>query len=223
MNFSYFFIQRPIFAAVISMMIFIAGALAVWELPITEYPEVVPPTVVVTASYPGANPKTIADTVASPLEQAINGVEDMIYMSSQATSDGRMSLTVTFAIGTDPDDAQVLVQNRVARALARLPQEVQRIGVITKKSSPNLTMVVHLISPDDRYDMLYLSNYAMLNVKDELAKIEGVGDAALFGAGEYSMRVWLDPAKVAALNLNPSDIVGALREQNQQAAAGTLG
>ncbi|MBL4796729.1 MAG: multidrug efflux RND transporter permease subunit, partial [Oleispira sp.] len=223
MNFSYFFIQRPIFAAVISMMIFIAGALAVWELPITEYPEVVPPTVVVTASYPGANPKTIADTVASPLEQAINGVEDMIYMSSQATSDGRMSLTVTFAIGTDPDDAQVLVQNRVARALARLPQEVQRIGVITKKSSPNLTMVVHLISPDDRYDMLYLSNYAMLNVKDELAKIEGVGDAALFGAGEYSMRVWLDPAKVAALNLNPSDIVAALREQNQQAAAGSLG
>ena len=205
------------------MMIFIAGALAVWELPITEYPEVVPPTVVVTASYPGANPKTIADTVASPLEQAINGVEDMIYMSSQATSDGRMSLTVTFAIGTDPDDAQVLVQNRVARALARLPQEVQRIGVITKKSSPNLTMVVHLISPDDRYDMLYLSNYAMLNVKDELAKIEGVGDAALFGAGEYSMRVWLDPAKVAALNLNPSDIVAALREQNQQAAAGSLG
>ncbi|MEH6447414.1 MAG: multidrug efflux RND transporter permease subunit [Oleispira sp.] len=223
MNFSYFFIQRPIFAAVISMMIFIAGALAVWELPITEYPEVVPPTVVVTASYPGANPKIIADTVASPLEQAINGVEDMIYMSSQATSDGGMSLTVTFAIGTDPDDAQVLVQNRVARALARLPQEVQRIGVITKKSSPNLTMVVHLTSPDDRYDMLYLSNYAMLNVKDELAKIEGVGDAALFGAGEYSMRVWLDPAKVAALNLNPGDIVGALREQNQQAAAGTLG
>jgi multidrug efflux pump len=223
MNFSYFFIQRPIFAAVISMIIFIAGALAVWELPITEYPEVVPPTVVVTASYPGANPKIIADTVASPLEQAINGVEDMIYMSSQATSDGGMSLTVTFAIGTDPDDAQVLVQNRVARALARLPQEVQRIGVITKKSSPNLTMVVHLTSPDDRYDMLYLSNYAMLNVKDELAKIEGVGDAALFGAGEYSMRVWLDPAKVAALNLNPSDIVDALREQNQQAAAGMLG
>jgi multidrug efflux pump len=223
MNFSYFFIQRPIFAAVISMIIFIAGALAVWELPITEYPEVVPPTVVVTASYPGANPKIIADTVASPLEQAINGVEDMIYMSSQATSDGGMSLTVTFAIGTDPDDAQVLVQNRVARALARLPQEVQRIGVITKKSSPNLTMVVHLTSPGDRYDMLYLSNYAMLNVKDELAKIEGVGDAALFGAGEYSMRVWLDPAKVAALNLNPSDIVDALREQNQQAAAGTLG
>ncbi|MFY0701446.1 MAG: efflux RND transporter permease subunit, partial [Bermanella sp.] len=143
MNFSYFFIQRPIFAAVISLLIFIAGALAVWKLPITEYPEVVPPTVVVTAAYPGANPKVIADTVASPLEQAINGVEDMIYMSSQATSDGAMSLTVTFAIGTDPDDAQVLVQNRVARALPRLPQEVQRLGVITKKSSPNLTMVVH--------------------------------------------------------------------------------
>ena len=223
MNFSYFFIQRPIFAAVISLLIFIAGALAVWKLPITEYPEVVPPTVVVTAAYPGANPKVIADTVASPLEQAINGVEDMIYMSSQATSDGAMSLTVTFAIGTDPDDAQVLVQNRVARALPRLPQEVQRLGVITKKSSPNLTMVVHLTSPDDRYDMLYLSNYANLNVKDELARIEGVGEAGLFGAGQFSMRVWLDPEKVAALNLNPGDIVAALREQNKQAAAGVLG
>ncbi|MGR6871637.1 efflux RND transporter permease subunit [Pseudomonas sp. HK3] len=223
MNFSYFFIQRPIFAAVISLLIFIAGALAVWKLPITEYPEVVPPTVVVTAAYPGANPKVIADTVASPLEQAINGVEDMIYMSSQATSDGAMSLTVTFAIGTDPDDAQVLVQNRVARALPRLPQEVQRLGVITKKSSPNLTMVVHLTSPDDRYDMLYLSNYANLNVKDELARIDGVGEAGLFGAGQFSMRVWLDPEKVAALNLNPGDIVAALREQNKQAAAGVLG
>lgn len=223
MNFSHFFIQRPIFAAVISLLIFIAGALAVWKLPITEYPEVVPPTVVVTAAYPGANPKVIADTVASPLEQAINGVEDMIYMSSQATSDGAMSLTVTFAIGTDPDDAQVLVQNRVARALPRLPQEVQRLGVVTKKSSPNLTMVVHLTSPDDRYDMLYLSNYASLNVKDELARIEGVGEAGLFGAGQFSMRVWLDPEKVAALNLNPGDIVAALREQNKQAAAGVLG
>lgn len=223
MNFANFFITRPIFAGVLSFLIFIAGALAVWKLPITEYPSVVPPTVVVSAAYPGANPKVIADTVASPLEQAINGVEGMIYMSSQATSDGAMSLTVTFAIGTDPDDAQTLVQNRVSQALPRLPQEVQRIGVVTKKSSPNLTMVVHLTSPDDRYDMLYLSNYANLNVKDELAKVNGVGEALIFGAGEYSMRVWLNPEKVAALGLNPGDITAALREQNQQAAAGVLG
>ncbi len=223
MNFSYFFINRPIFAGVISLLIFIAGALAVWELPITEYPEVVPATVVVSTMYPGANPKVIADTVASPLEQAINGVEDMIYMSSQATSDGRLVLTITFAIGTDPDKAQVLVQNRVARAIPRLPIEVQRLGVITQKSSPNLTMVVHLTSPNERYDMLYLSNYARLNITDTLARIKGVGKAGLFGAGEYSMRIWLDPEKVASLNLNPTDVIDAIREQNQQAAAGALG
>lgn len=223
MNFSHFFINRPIFAGVLSLMIFIAGALAVGKLPITEYPNVVPPTVVVTANYPGANPKVIADTVASPLEQEINGVEDMLYMSSQATSDGRMTLTLTFAIGTDPDQATTLVQNRVNRALPRLPQEVQRLGVVTQKSSPDLTMVVHITSPNDQYDMLYLSNYARLNVKDELARIEGVGDVQLFGAGEFSMRIWLDPEKVAALGLNPGDIAAAIREQNQQAAAGSLG
>lgn len=223
MNFSRFFIHRPIFATVLSIVIFLAGAIAVWQLPITEYPEVVPPTVVVTANYPGANPKVIGETVASPLEQEINGVEDMLYMSSQATSDGRMTLTVTFAIGTDVDKAQVLVQNRVDRAVPRLPQEVQRLGVVTKKSSPDLTMVVHLISPENSYDMLYLSNYAHLNVKDELARISGVGDVQLFGAGEYSMRVWLDPEKVAALNLNAADIVNAIRAQNVQAAAGSLG
>ncbi|BDX06082.1 efflux RND transporter permease subunit [Planctobacterium marinum] len=223
MNFSQFFIHRPIFSGVLSLLIFIAGALAVWQLPITEYPDVVPPTVVVTANYPGANPKVIAETVASPLEQEINGVEDMLYLSSQATSDGRMTLTVTFAIGTDPDRATTLVQNRVDRALPRLPQEVQRLGVVTEKSSPDLTMVVHLTSPDDRYDMLYLSNFARLRVKDELARIDGVGSVRLFGAGEFSMRIWLDPDKVAALNLNPGDIVAAIREQNQQAAAGILG
>ncbi|XOV79023.1 MAG: efflux RND transporter permease subunit [Aestuariibacter sp.] len=223
MKFSQFFIQRPIFSGVLSLLIFIAGALAVWQLPITEYPDVVPPTVVVTANYPGANPKVIAETVASPLEQEINGVEDLLYMSSQATANGTMTLTLTFAIGTDPDRATTLVQNRVDRALPRLPQEVQRLGVVTEKSSPNLTMVVHLTSPDNRYDMLYLSNYARLKVKDELARIEGVGSVRLFGAGEFSMRIWLDPDKVAALGLNPSDIVAAIREQNQQAAAGTLG
>ncbi|RVU35352.1 multidrug efflux RND transporter permease subunit [Rheinheimera riviphila] len=220
---SQFFIRRPIFAAVLSLLFLISGAIAVWQLPITEYPEVVPPTVVVTANYPGANPKVIADTVASPLEQEINGVENMLYMSSQATSDGRMTLTITFAIGTDVDRAQTQVQSRVDRAKPRLPQEVQRLGIVTEKSSPDLTMVVHLTSPDDRYDMLYLSNYAAQNVKDELARIEGVGAVRLFGAGEYSLRVWLDPNKVSALQLTPQDIVAAIRSQNQQAAAGSLG
>lgn len=220
---SQFFIKRPIFAAVISLLFFITGAIAVWQLPITEYPEVVPPTVVVTANYPGANPKVIAETVASPLEQEINGVEDMLYMSSQATSDGRMTLTITFAIGTDVDRAQTQVQSRVDRATPRLPQEVQRLGIVTEKSSPDLTMVVHLLSPDNRYDMLYLSNYAALNVKDELARIEGVGAVRLFGAGEYSLRIWLDPNKVSALGLSPAQIIAAVREQNQQAAAGSLG
>ena len=223
MRLSQFFIHRPIFAGVLSLLIFIGGALAVWQLPITEYPEVVPPTVVVTANYPGANPKVIGQTVASPLEDEINGVENMLYMSSQSTSDGRMTLTVTFAIGTDPDEATTLVQNRVNRALPRLPQEVQRLGVVTEKSSPNLTMVVHLTSPDARYDMLYLSNYAEQNVKDELARVNGVGQVRLFGAGEYSMRVWLDPNKLASLQMNPDDVINAIRAQNQQAAAGSLG
>ncbi|MGI2114745.1 efflux RND transporter permease subunit [Shewanella frigidimarina] len=223
MMLSQFFIKRPIFAAVLSLLFFISGAIAVWQLPITEYPEVVPPTVVVTANYPGANPKIIAETVASPLEQEINGVENMLYMSSQATSDGRMTLTITFAIGTDVDLAQTQVQSRVERAKPRLPEEVQRLGIVTEKSSPSLTMVVHLTSPDDRYDMLYLSNYAVLKVKDELARITGVGAVRVFGAGDYSMRVWLDPNKVAAIGLSPSNIVAAIREQNQQAAAGSLG
>tara|TARA_R110002072_G_scaffold90500_10_gene202533 strand:+ start:7487 stop:10639 length:3153 start_codon:yes stop_codon:yes gene_type:complete len=223
MNFSQFFIHRPIFAAVLSMMIFLAGAIAMFQLPITEYPEVVPPTVVVSASYPGANPVVISETVAAPLEQAINGIEDMLYMSSQSTADGSLAITVTFALGTNIDDAQVQVQNRVARALPRLPEEVQRLGVSTEKSSPNLTMVVHLLSPDSRYDMLYLSNFATLKVKDELSRIEGAGSVKVFGAGDYAVRVWLNPDKVASLNLTTSDIVGAIREQNRQAAAGVIG
>jgi len=221
--FSQFFIKRPIFAAVISLLFFISGAISVGLMPITEYPEVVPPTVVVSASYPGANPKVIAETVAAPLEQAINGVENMLYMSSQATSDGLLTLTVTFEIGTDVDKAQSQVQSRVDRAVPRLPEEVQRLGVVTEKSSPDLTMVVHLTAPDNRYDMLYLSNYAALNVKDELARIEGVGAVNLFGASEYSLRIWLDPNKVASLGLAPADIIKAVREQNTQAAAGSLG
>ncbi|HSD71046.1 MAG TPA: multidrug efflux RND transporter permease subunit, partial [Woeseiaceae bacterium] len=223
MNFSQFFVNRPIFAGVLSMIIFISGALSLRLLPISEYPEVVPPTVVVRATYPGANPQVIAETVASPLEQAINGVEDMLYMSSMATADGLMTLTVTFSLGTDLDRAQVQVQNRVQQTLPKLPQEVQQIGVVTEKSAPDLTMVVHLVSPDQRYDMLYLSNYATLRVRDELARVEGVGSAQVFGAGEYAMRIWLDPEKVAALNLTASDVVQAIREQNIQVAAGKLG
>ena len=223
MNFSQFFIKRPIFAAVLSLLVLIAGAISLFQLPISEYPEVVPPTVVVRANFPGANPKVIGETVASPLEQAITGVEGMLYMSSQATADGKLTLTITFALGTDLDNAQVQVQNRVTRTMPTLPTEVQRLGVTVDKASPDLTMVVHLTSPDNRYDMLYLSNYAALNVKDELARLDGVGDVQLFGLGNYSLRVWLDPNKVAQRNLTATDVVNAIREQNRQVAAGALG
>src|SRR5437762_5974968 len=223
MNFSHFFIRRPIFAGVLSMVIFIVGAIAVWRLPISEYPEVVPPTIVVRATYPGANPKTIAETVASPLEQAINGVEESLYMFSQATGDGVMTLTVTFKLGTDIDKAQVQVQNRVAQALPKLPEEVRRLGVTTVKQSPDLTMVVHLFSPNGRYNDVYLRNYAVWQVKDVLARIPGAGDVEVFGSGDYAMRVWLNPDKVAARNLTASDVVSAIREQNVQVAAGAIG
>jgi multidrug efflux pump len=223
MNISRFFIDRPIFAGVLSVLIFVAGLLALRVMPISEYPEVVPPSVVVRAQYPGANPKVIAQTVATPIEEAVNGVEDMLYMSSQATTDGLMTLTVTFKLGTDPDKAQQLVQNRVSQAEPRLPEEVRRLGITTVKSSPDLTMVVHLLSPNDRYDMTYLRNYALLNVKDRLARIEGVGQVQLFGAGDYSMRVWLDPQKVAERGLSPGDVVREIRAQNVQAAAGVVG
>ncbi|UCJ15431.1 efflux RND transporter permease subunit [Pseudomonas sp. MM211] len=223
MNFSQFFIQRPIFAAVLSLIILIGGAISLFQLPISEYPEVVPPTVVVTANFPGANPKVIGETVASPLEQAIVGVEGMLYMSSQANNDGRMTLTITFALGTNLDTAQVQVQNRVTRTMPTLPTEVQRLGVTVDKASPDMTMVVHLTSPDNSYDMLYLSNYAALNIKDELSRLDGVGDVRLFGLGDYSMRVWLDPDKVASRGLTATDVVNAIREQNRQVAAGSLG
>ena len=223
MNLSKFFIDRPIFAGVLSVLIFVAGLLAVRVLPISEYPEVVPPQVVVRAQYPGANPKVIAEAVATPLEESINGVEGMLYMGSQATTDGLMTLTVTFKLGTDPDKAQQLVQNRVSQAEPRLPEEVRRLGLTTVKSSPDLTMVVHLLSPNDRYDMTYLRNYAVLNVKDRLARISGVGQVQLFGSGDYSMRVWLDPQKVAEHGLSAADVVQAIREQNVQAAAGVVG
>ena len=222
MKIAQFFVDRPILAGVLSVLILIAGSIALFKLPISEYPEVVPPTVVVRASYPGANPKVIAETVATPLEEQINGVEGMLYTSSQSTSDGAMTLTVTFALGSDLDNAQVQVQNRVAQALSRLPQEVQRLGVTTQKSSPDLTMVVHLTSPNNRYDMLYLSNYARLHIKDQLARLDGVGDVQLFGAGEYSMRVWLDPQRLALRNLTTGDVVHAIEEQNVAVAAGAL-
>lgn len=223
MNISKFFIDRPIFAGVLSILLLLAGVLAMFQLPISEYPEVVPPSVVVRAQYPGANPKVIAETVASPLEEQINGVENMLYMQSQANSDGNLTITVNFRLGVDPDKAQQLVQNRVSQALPRLPEDVQRLGVTTIKSSPTLTMVVHLISPDDRYDMTYLRNYAVLNIKDRLARIQGVGEVGLFGSGNYAMRVWLDPQKVAQRGLTASDVVKAIREQNVQVAAGVIG
>jgi len=223
MNLSKFFIDRPIFAGVLSLLIFLGGLISVGQLPISEYPEVVPPSVVVRAQYPGANPQVIAETVATPLEESINGVEDMLYMSSQATTDGLLTLTVTFRLGTDPDKAQQLVQNRVSQAEPRLPEEVRRLGITTIKSSPDLTMVVHLLSRNGRYDMTYLRNYAVLNVKDRLARVPGVGQVQLFGSGDYAMRVWLDPQKVAERGLSASDVVEAIRGQNVQAAAGVVG
>ena len=223
MNLSKFFIDRPIFAGVLSILIFVAGLLALRVMPISEYPEVVPPQVIVRAQYPGANPTVIAATVATPIEEAINGVEDMLYMSSQATTDGVMTLTVTFKLGTDPDKAQQLVQNRVSQAEPRLPEEVRRLGITTAKSSPNFILVVHLISPNDRYDITYLRNYGVLNVKDRLARVPGVGQVEIFGAGDYSMRIWLDPQKVAERGLSASDVVNEIRAQNVQAAAGIVG
>ena len=223
MDFSRFFIDRPIFAAVLSIVIFAAGLISIPLLPIGEYPEVVPPSVVVRTVYPGANPKVISETVATPLEEAITGVEDMMYVKSVAGSDGVLQLTATFRPGTDPDEATVKVQNRVAQALARLPEDVRRQGVTTQKQSPVFLMVVHLTSEDGRYDSLYLRNYMRLHVKDALSRIDGVGDAQLFGGGDYAMRLWLDPDKVAARGLTAGDVLRAVREQNVQVSAGQLG
>jgi multidrug efflux pump len=223
MNISRFFIDRPIFAGVLSIIILLGGVISMFKLPISEYPEIVPPSVVVKASYPGANPKVIAATVASPLEEQINGVENMLYMQSQATSDGNLTITITFKLGTDPNLAQQLVENRVSQALPRLPEDVQRLGLTTIKSSPTLTMVVHLISPNSQYNLVYLRNYAVINVRDRLQRISGIGEVQLKGAGDYSMRVWLDPQKVAQRDMTATDVVSAIREQNIQVAAGQIG
>ncbi len=223
MKLARFFVDRPIFAAVLSIVIFVSGLVAIPLLPVSEYPEVVPPQVQVRAFYPGANPKVLAESVAAPLEQAINGVERMMYMKSVASSDGSLTLSVTFRPGTDPDEAQVQVQNRVSQALARLPEDVRRQGVVTQKQSSNMTLVVHLLSPDNRYDSVYQRNYATLHVIDEIRRIPGVGDAIAFGSGDYAMRVWLDPTKVAARNLTAGDVMRAIRDQNVQVSAGQLG
>jgi hydrophobe/amphiphile efflux-1 (HAE1) family protein len=223
MRFSHFFVDRPIFASVVSIVMVILGGLAYFGLPVGQYPEVAPPTVVVRAQYPGADAQTVADTVATPLEQEINGVEDMLYMSSYSTGDGAMSLTVTFKLGTDLDNAQVLVQNRVAIATPRLPEDVRRLGVTTLKSSPDLMMVVHMLSPDDTYDQLYISNYARTRVRDVLLRLDGVGNITIFGEREYSLRVWLDPDKLSAYELTAGDVVRSLQEQNVQVSGGALG
>ncbi len=221
--FAKFFIERPIFAWVISILILLLGGVAVFTLPVAQYPNITPPSVQVTASYPGANAEVVADSVASPIEQQVNGVERMLYMSSQCTNDGSYTLTVTFELGTDLNIAQVLVQNRVALAMAQLPEQVQLQGVNTNKQSPSILLAVNLISPDGRYDDLYLSNYATIYIKDDLLRINGVGNINFLGERDYSERVWLDPDKMADRNIATNDIINAVRNQNVQVAAGTLG
>ena len=223
MSFSHFFVDRPIFASVLSIVLLLVGAIAYTQLPVSQYPEIAPPTIVVTAVYPGADAETVAATVATPIEQEINGVEDMLYMSSYSAGDGSMQLTITFELGTDLDQAQVLVQNRVAIAEPRLPEEVRRQGITTNKSSPDLMMVVHMLSPDDTYDQLYVSNYARSRVRDILLRLDGVGNLIIFGEREYSLRIWLDPEKLSALGMTSGDIVQALREQNVQVSGGSIG
>ncbi len=222
MRFSHFFIDRPIFATVLAIFITLLGAFAYLTLPVAQYPEIAPPTVVISATYPGASAEVVSATVATPIEQELNGVDNMIYLTSQATADGNLQITVTFALGTDLDIAQVLVQNRLSVAEPRLPDEVRRLGVTVRKNSPDLLLVIHLSSPDGSRDQLYLSNYATLQIRDVLARLDGVGDVRIFGARDYAMRVWLDPERLAARNLTAGEAVAALRAQNVQVASGVL-
>ena len=221
--FSKFFIERPIFASVIAIVIVIAGTVSFGALPISQYPEITPPTVSVSASYPGANAQVVSETVAAPIEQQVNGVENMIYMSSTSASDGSYNLTVTFEVGTDLDLAQILVQNRVKLAEPNLPEEVARQGVSTKKKSTSIILIISLSSPDGRYDDLFLANYGTLNLRDSLSRIPGVGEVTLFPQSDYSMRVWLDPRQLKSRNLTTDDVLAAIREQNVQVAAGQIG
>src|SRR3989440_12632052 len=222
MRFSHFFVDRPIFAGVISIIITLLGFISFLALPVTEYPQIAPPTVVVNASFAGASAEVIAQTVAAPIEQEINGVDNMLYVVSQATGNGALAINVVFKPGTNIDQAQVLVQNRVSIAIPRLPEEVQRVGVTVRKNSPDLMLVIHLISPDGSLDQQYISNYASINIKDVLTRVDGVGDTTVFGARDYSMRIWLDPAKVQSRGLTASDVVTALRAANVQVAAGAI-
>jgi hydrophobe/amphiphile efflux-1 (HAE1) family protein len=223
MKIAHFFIDRPIFASVVSLAIVILGSIAYLSLPVSQYPEVVPPTIIVRANFPGASPQVIADSLATAIEQEVNGVEDMLYMSSQCTADGAMTLTITFRLGTDLNQAQVLVQNRVAISLPRLPEEVRRLGVTTIKSSPDLLLVIHLTSPEGKYNQLYVGNYGFIQLRDTLARLEGVGDINIIGLREYSMRVWLDPERLAYLSMSAGDVIRALQEQNIQVASGVIG
>ena len=220
---SKFFIERPVLANVLAILMVVIGLVALLRLPVAQYPDVVPPTVGVSTRYPGASARTVIDTVALPIEQQVNGVEGMIYMQSYAAADGTYTLTVTFKIGTDLNFAQVLVQNRVSAALSQLPQAVQQQGVTVQKKSTAILQIVTLTSPDARYDSLYLSNYANIKLKDEIARLPGVGNVFVFGAGQYSMRIWLDPDKMTARGLTPQDVIQALQQQNEQVTAGQIG
>ncbi|HEI6745913.1 TPA: efflux RND transporter permease subunit, partial [Legionella pneumophila] len=222
MKIALFFIDRPVFATVISIIIVMVGVLSYFNLPIEQYPQVVPPTIHVYASYPGANAKTVAETVATPIEQEVNGVENMLYMDSQSTDDGQMRLTITFKLGTDLNQAQVLVQNRVAVVEPKLPEEVRRLGITTNKNSPDLMLVVNLYSPNGQYDQTYIGNYAILHIRDKIRRIEGVGNVLIFGASEYAMRIWLNPDLINTFNLTANDVLAAVRAQNVQVASGKL-
>src|SRR5437870_6066457 len=222
MRISHFFIDRPIFAAVVSIVFVILGGVSLLRLPVAQYPEIAPPTINVTGQYPGASADVVAATVVTPIEQQINGVENMLYVSSNSTADGRFTIAVTFDLGTNLDIAQVQVQNRVAIAQPRLPQDVRQIGVTVAKTSPDIMMVVHLFSPDKSRDTLFISNYATLEIVDEVTRVDGVGSITIFGSRAYSMRVWLDPDRLQSVGLTASDVVTALQGQNVQVASGAL-